>query len=73
MTTTYPEFFPSFNFYRRRGGELQENFEKDALFYEGTQKLQKIMTDTVAPSQGLLSMTVDYRRYDRPVEEKIDR
>ena len=70
MTTTYPEFFPSFNFYRRRGGELQENFEKDALFYEGTQKLQKIMADTLSPSQRRLFIIVDYRRCDRPVGGK---
>ena len=35
----YPEFFPSFNFvYGGGGGELQENFEEDALFYEETGK-----------------------------------
>ena len=34
-------------------GELQENLEKDALFNEGTQKLQKIM-NTLYLSQGLL-------------------
>ena len=27
-------------------GELQEHFVKDALFYEGTQKLQKVMNIT---------------------------
>ena len=34
--------------------ELQENFKKDALFFEGTQKLQKIMSFALL-SQGLLS------------------
>ena len=34
-------------------GELQENLEKDALFIEGTQKLQKIM-NTLYLSQGFL-------------------
>ena len=56
----YPEFFPSFNFVKDGGwrkGELQENFEKDPLFYEGTQKWQKNM-NTALLSQGLLSMTV---------------
>ena len=28
-------------------GELQENFEKDALFYKGTHKLQKIMNNAL--------------------------
>ena len=32
-------------------------FEKDALYYEGTQKLQKIMNTALLP-QGLLSMIV---------------
>ena len=32
-------------------------FEKDALFYEGTQKLREIM-NTASPSQGLLSRFV---------------
>ena len=27
--------------------ELQENFEKDALFYKGTHKLQKMMNTTL--------------------------
>ena len=41
------------------GGEggLQENFEKDARFYDGKQKLQKIM-NTALLSRGLLSMIV---------------
>ena len=39
-------------------GELQENFEKDTLFYEGTQKLQKIM-NTALLSQGRFSRIVD--------------
>ena len=38
-------------------GELQENFEKDALFYEGTQKWQKTVNIAVL-SQGLLFMIV---------------
>ena len=38
-------------------GELQENFEKGALFYEGTQKWQKSM-NTALLSQGLLSTIV---------------
>ena len=44
----YLEFFPSFDFVRGGGeGELRENFEKGALFYEGTQILQKIMNATL--------------------------
>ena len=35
-------FFRVFTMYRGEG-ELQENFEKDALFYEGTKKLQNNM------------------------------
>ena len=38
-------------------GKLQAIFEKDALFYDGTQKLQKIM-NTALLSQGLLSRIV---------------
>ena len=34
------------------GGELQENFQKDALFYEGTEKWQKNMNIALL-SQGL--------------------
>ena len=34
---------------------MQENFEKDALSYEGTEKWQK-NNDTAVLSQGLLSM-----------------
>ena len=34
---------------------MQENFEKDALFYEGAQEWQKNMNNAVL-SQGLLSM-----------------
>ena len=41
--------------YRLGEGELQENFEKDTRFYEGTHKWQKNML----LSQGLLSMIVD--------------
>ena len=53
----YPELFPSFNFGWGEG-ELQENFEKDALFSEGTEKWQKNM-NIVALSLGLLSRIVD--------------
>ena len=35
------------------GGELQAIFEKDAMFYDETQKLRKIMNTTLL-SQGLL-------------------
>ena len=35
-------------------GDLQENLEKDAQFYEGTQKLQKNV-NTAFLSQGLVS------------------
>ena len=38
-------------------GDLQENLEKDALFYEGTQKLQKNV-NTAFLSQGLVSTIV---------------
>ena len=38
-------------------GDLQENLEKDALFYEGTQKLQKNV-HTAFLSQGLVSTIV---------------
>ena len=38
-------------------GELQENFKKDARFYEGTQKWQNNM-NTALLSQRLLSMNV---------------
>ena len=38
-------------------GELQKNFEKDALFYEGTEEWQKNM-NTAELSQGLLSIIV---------------
>ena len=38
--SVYPEFFPSFNFVWKGGGarELRDNFQKDVLFYEVTQK-----------------------------------
>ena len=39
------------------GGRDAWNFEKDALSYEGTQKLQKIV-NTALQSEGLLSMIV---------------
>ena len=38
-------------------GDLQESFEKDARFYDGKQKLQKIM-NTALLSRGLLFMIV---------------
>ena len=46
--------------YKVRGGgegDLQESFEKDARFYDGKQKLQKMM-NTALLSRGLLSMIV---------------
>ena len=48
--------------YKVRGGgggegDLQESFEKDARFYDGKQKLQKIM-NTALLSRELLSMIV---------------
>ena len=57
--TCVSRIFTKFQLYYRLGeGELQENFEKDACFYEGTQKWQKNM-NTALLSQGLLSMIVD--------------
>ena len=50
----HPEFFFS-EFHYCVGwqeGELQENFEKDALFNKGTQRLQKIVINALV-SQGL--------------------
>ena len=56
----YPEFFPKFQLCIGWGErELQENFEKDALFYEGTEKWQKNMNIALL-SQGLLSMIVGW-------------
>ena len=55
----YPDFFFS-EFQLCMGweqGDLQENLEKDALFFEGTQKLQKNV-NTAFLSQGLLSTIV---------------
>ena len=52
----YPNFFSEFQLYIWWGEEeMQKKFEKDALFYEGTQKLQKIVKNALQ-SQGLLSM-----------------
>ena len=52
----YPNFFSDFQLYIWWGEEeMQKKFEKDALFYEGTQKLQKIVKNALQ-SQGLLSM-----------------
>ena len=45
-------FFGLSTLYRVGWGELQENFEKDALFKEGTDKWQKNM-NTAVLSQGL--------------------
>ena len=58
----YPKFFRSFNFVWVGGGTNEENFEKVALFYEGTQILQKI-TNTALLSQGLLSRIVGTINY----------
>ena len=60
--TRVSRIFPSSNFVQGKGsggreGELQENFEKDARFYGGKQKLQKIM-NTALLSRWLLSMIV---------------
>ena len=52
----YPKFFPSFNFVWVGGGTNEENFEKVALFYEGTQILQN--HEYCILSQGLLSRIV---------------
>ena len=51
-----------FNFVWVGGGTNEENFEKVALFYEGTQILQKI-TNTALLSQGLLSRIVGTINY----------
>ena len=48
----YPEFFRLQHCVGWREGELQEHFAKDALFYEGIHKLQKIM-NTALLSQAL--------------------
>ena len=50
-------FFQVLTLYRVGGRELQENFIKVALYYEGIQKLQKIL-NTALLSEGLLSMIV---------------
>ena len=56
--TLVSRIFPEFQHCIRVGnGELQAIFKKDALFYEGTQKLQKII-NTALLSQGLLSRIV---------------
>ena len=53
-----PEFFSEFRLCIGWGeGELQDNFDKDVPFYEGTQKWQKNMISAVL-SQGLLSKIV---------------
>ena len=53
LDTCIQNFFRVSTFYRVGGkGELQENFEKDALFYEGAQKWQKNMNIALL-SQGL--------------------
>ena len=50
-------------------GELQENFEKGALFYDGTEKWQKNMNNAVL-SQGLLSM-IEVEKLATPLEVKM--
>ena len=45
-----------FSLYRVGEGKLQENFEKDALFYEGSGMTKNM--NIVLLSQALLSMTV---------------
>ena len=47
-------------------GELQENFKKDALFYEGTHILKKNI-NTGLLSQGLFSMIVGYVWFLKPL------
>ena len=49
----YPQFFQVSTLFSKK--ELLEYSEKDALLYEGTQKMPKNM-NTVLLSQGLLSM-----------------
>ena len=57
--TCVPRIFFEFQLYIGWGeGELQENFKKGALFYEGSEKWQKNMNIAVL-SQGLLSMIVE--------------
>ena len=51
-------------------GELQENFEKGALFYEGTEKWQKNMNNAVLP-QRLLSMIEPVEKLATPPEVKM--
>ena len=54
----FPNFFCEFQLcIGWREGQLQETLEKLAVFYKGTQKLQKIMNNTTLP-QGLLSRIV---------------
>ena len=55
-------FFPVSTLYRGGEGEMKEYFEKDALFYEGTQNREKNM-NTALLSQGRLSMILPYSRY----------
>ena len=50
-------FFRVSTLYRVGEGELQDNFEEDALFYHETEKGQKNMNIAVL-SQGLLSRIV---------------
>ena len=65
----YAEFFPSFN--KGKGkGEPQDIFEKVAVFYEGTHKLQKI-TNTATLSQGLLSRIVNERTLQPDLSLKL--
>ena len=54
MLRVHPAFFPSFNFPQGGGGEKwRKIFENNALFCEGTRKLQKIM-NTELLSQGIV-------------------
>ena len=55
--TRAPRIFSEFQLCIGGWGELQENFAKDALLYEGTQKLQNNMNNALR-SQRLLSMIV---------------
>ena len=52
-------------------GEGKENFEKDALFYEGTQKLRKSVNSALL-SQGLLSWIVRQLHILVPVSRESD-
>ena len=55
VSRIFPEFQLCIGWWK---GELQDNFEKDTLFCESTQKVQ-IITNTALLSQGLLSRIVE--------------